>query len=66
MRSRDGPLRTFDDLVTAGKIRYAGLLEHPAWFTADSARSEVHVVSAHAGRCPVPVIPVHKVETFVF
>jgi aryl-alcohol dehydrogenase-like predicted oxidoreductase len=27
-------LRTFDDLVTAGKIRYAGLSDVPAWYAA--------------------------------
>ncbi|AYG03101.1 aldo/keto reductase [Gryllotalpicola protaetiae] len=30
----DEVLRTFDDLVTAGKIRYAGLSDVPAWYAA--------------------------------
>ncbi|WP_433158776.1 aldo/keto reductase [Kribbella sp. CA-247076] len=30
----DEVLRTFDDLTTAGKIRYAGLSDVPAWYAA--------------------------------
>lgn len=29
-------MRTFDDLVTAGKIRYAGLSDVPAWYAAEA------------------------------
>ncbi|GAA3591042.1 aldo/keto reductase [Nonomuraea rosea] len=37
-------MRTFDDLTTAGKIRYAGLSDVPSWY---AARAQTHA-EAHA------------------
>ncbi|NUT48497.1 MAG: aldo/keto reductase [Saccharothrix sp.] len=43
-------LRTFDDLVTAGKIRYAGLSDVPAWYAARAqALADAHSLAPMVG-----------------
>jgi aryl-alcohol dehydrogenase-like predicted oxidoreductase len=44
-------LRALDDLVTAGKIRYAGLSDMPAWKVAESA-----VITRFRGWAPVTAL----------
>ncbi|WP_405059695.1 aldo/keto reductase [Kribbella sp. NBC_01505] len=41
----DEVLRTFDDLTRAGKIRYAGLSDVPAWYAARAQNDAVPMVS---------------------
>ncbi|MCA1218350.1 aldo/keto reductase [Streptomyces sp. 8L] len=44
-------LRTLDDLVTAGKIRYVGFSDTPAWFTA-----KAHTTALLRGWTPVTAL----------
>jgi aryl-alcohol dehydrogenase-like predicted oxidoreductase len=44
-------LRTLDDLVTAGKIRYVGFSDTPAWFTA-----KAHTMALLRGWTPVTAL----------
>jgi aryl-alcohol dehydrogenase-like predicted oxidoreductase len=44
-------LRTLDDLVTAGKIRYVGFSNTPAWFTA-----QAHTIALLRGWTPVTAL----------
>lgn len=44
-------LRTLDDLVTAGKIRYVGFSDTPAWFTA-----KAHTLALLRGWTPVTAL----------
>jgi len=44
-------LRTLDDLVTAGKIRYVGFSDTPAWFTA-----QAHTTALLRGWAPVTAL----------
>ena len=46
-------LRTLDDLVTAGKIRYVGFSNTPAWFTA-----QAHTIALLRGWTPVTALQV--------
>jgi aryl-alcohol dehydrogenase-like predicted oxidoreductase len=46
-------LRTLDDLVTAGKIRYVGFSNTPAWFTA-----QAHTMALLRGWTPVTALQV--------
>ncbi|MFF3754901.1 aldo/keto reductase [Streptomyces sp. NPDC002018] len=44
-------LRTLDDLVTAGKIRYVGFSDTPAWFT-----SKAHTMALLRGWTPITAL----------
>ncbi|GAA1283225.1 aldo/keto reductase [Planotetraspora silvatica] len=44
-------LRTLDDLVTAGKIRYVGFSDTPAWFTA-----KAHTMALLRGWTPITAL----------
>jgi aryl-alcohol dehydrogenase-like predicted oxidoreductase len=44
----DELLRTLDDLVTAGTVRYIGFSDTPAWFTA-----QAHTIATLRGWAPV-------------
>jgi aryl-alcohol dehydrogenase-like predicted oxidoreductase len=44
-------LRTLDDLVTAGKIRYVGFSDTPAWFTA-----KAHTIALLRGWTPITAL----------
>jgi aryl-alcohol dehydrogenase-like predicted oxidoreductase len=46
-------LRTLDDLVTAGKIRYVGFSNTPAWFTA-----QAHTTALLRGWTPVTALQI--------
>ena len=46
-------LRTLDDLVTAGKVRYVGFSNTPAWFTA-----QAHTIALLRGWTPVTALQV--------
>ncbi|MGH3382156.1 MAG: aldo/keto reductase [Actinoallomurus sp.] len=46
-------LRTLDDLVTAGKIRYVGFSDTPAWFTA-----QAHTIALLRGWTPVTALQI--------
>lgn len=44
-------LRTLDDLVTAGRIRYVGFSDTPAWFTA-----KAHTLALERGWTPITAL----------
>ena len=50
---QDEPLRAFDDLIRAGKVRYAGCSTHPAWMVMEAlAISERHHLAPYVSEQP--------------
>jgi len=50
---QDETLRTFDDLIRAGKVRYIGCSTHPAWMVMEAlATSERHGLNRYVSEQP--------------